>query len=463
LTSLAALGVSVGDDAEDLVALLLHSQGLKGQGNLPLHPGKLRLTQELAGGDIPVDRVFFAMADRSGDKADLGPFFAGLYHLPLYLFRHRPPVLHVGNRFLELFRHIGADGELDPAEAAMVCLFAVPEEIVLVACGIGTEVHVLHSFREHIERLLEHPELFKACGHVPVPELGVEHKFLFRPPDIERLIGSVALVTEQGICFLCCHERGVRIERRVWRGMAFLDGCNKVPVYPRESGKVLIGRRDEGFALFAFLLLTRIVEGFKIPEYRGRGRNGTMLLLAPSSFHGSPLLAGPSLRLHPVEHLREAFIPFEYFEVIHIVSPGQVEQDKREDHLFIGPSLGLHVHMGADMISQAEDRGEVEIDGETGEGGHAACLLLLFVLVGKDALWHTVFTSLVIGWFRSLILSSLVSRANGVFNYFDGESGIPASVLRTPPISLAISLRLGYVRDDQENAGHDGRDHRGRG
>jgi hypothetical protein len=93
--------------------------------------------------------------------------------------------------------------------------------------------------------------------------------------------------------------------------------------------------------------------------------------------------------------------------------------------------------MGADMISQAEDRGEVEIDGETGEGGHAACLLLLFVLVGKDALWHTVFTSLVIGWFRSLILSSLVSRANGVFNYFDGESGAaPCWSLRTGLIAL---------------------------
>jgi hypothetical protein len=102
------------------------------------------------------------------------------------------------------------------------------------------------------------------------------------------------------------------------------------------------------------------------------------------------LLTGQSLRLYPAEHLTEAFILFEYLEVIHTVSSGQVEEDKREDHLFIGPSLGLHAHMGADMVSHAENRGEIEIDGKAGKGRHAACLLLFFVLVGKDALWHNV-------------------------------------------------------------------------
>ena len=28
------------------------------------------------------------------------------------------------------------------------------------------------------------------------------------------------------------------------------------------------------------------------------------------------------------------------------------------------------MHMGADMISQAEDGGEVEVDGKAGKGGH---------------------------------------------------------------------------------------------
>ena len=41
-----------------------------------------------------------------------------------------------------------------------------------------------------------------------------------------------------------------------------------------------------------------------------------------------------------------------------------------------------------DAFSQAEDGGEVQVDGEAGEGGHAACCLLFFVLVREDALWH---------------------------------------------------------------------------
>jgi hypothetical protein len=31
------------------------------------------------------------------------------------------------------------------------------------------------------------------------------------------------------------------------------------------------------------------------------------------------------------------------------------------------------VHMGADMITEAEDGGEVEVDGKTGERGHTTC------------------------------------------------------------------------------------------
>ena len=120
-----------------------------------------------------------------------------------------------------------------------------------------------------------------------------------------------------------------------------------------------------------------------------------MLFLSPPSFLSSPLPTGEPLRLHAAEHRAEAFIFFEYLDVIHTVSTGEVEENKREDYLFIGPPLGLQMEMGADMISQTEDRGEIEVDGETGKGGHAACMLLFFILVGKDALCHNRFTSLV--------------------------------------------------------------------
>jgi hypothetical protein len=72
------------------------------------------------------------------------------------------------------------------------------------------------------------------------------------------------------------------------------------------------------------------------------------------------------------------------------------------------------MHVGADVLSQAQDGGEVEIDGKAGKGGHAARLLLLFVLVGKDALWHNVFTSLVM---------ELVSRPYSIIPVYQGQRG----------------------------------------
>jgi len=42
--------------------------------------------------------------------------------------------------------------------------------------------------------------------------------------------------------------------------------------------------------------------------------------------------------------------------------------------------------MAADVISEVEDGGEVEVDGEAGEGGQSAGRFLFFVLVGEWAL-----------------------------------------------------------------------------
>jgi hypothetical protein len=51
--------------------------------------------------------------------------------------------------------------------------------------------------------------------------------------------------------------------------------------------------------------------------------------------------------------------------------------------------------MGADVISQTQDRGEVEVNGKAGKGGHSRAGFLFFVLVGQNALCHNCLTSLV--------------------------------------------------------------------
>jgi len=77
----------------------------------------------------------------------------------------------------------------------------------------------------------------------------------------------------------------------------------------------------------------------------------------------------------------EAFIGFKDAKVVNGLAPGEVEKDKGEDNLFIGPALSLHVETGSDAFPQVEDGDKIEIHGKTGEGGHAAGGFFFFVLV----------------------------------------------------------------------------------
>ena len=113
-----------------------------------------------------------------------------------------------------------------------------------------------------------------------------------------------------------------------------------------------------------------------------------MLLLAPSFFYFPSLLSRKVSEFDPVENSAEAFICFKNTQIVHGLASGEVEQDKGHDYLFVRPALGFHMKMGRDAISQIEDGGQVKVDGKSGKGGHAACRLLFFVLVGENALWH---------------------------------------------------------------------------
>src|SRR5208283_4745597 len=358
-----AVRIPVRDDAEDLVALLLERHG--GKGELSLHARKLLLFHKFTGGDVPVNRGIFGKGDLIGNKADLGPLLARLTSV----FRDGFPFLRLGHRFFELFCHISPYGELDPAETLVLPFLAILEEIVLIAGGIGTEIDLFHSLGEHVEGFGEYPELIKSRGDVPVPELRVEDKLSLRPPDVEGLIRLVPLVGEQGVFFLRMNEGRIHVEGRFCTGMVSLDGGDEIPVYLNEAREVLIRRRDESLTPLALLLFLRVMEGCKIPKDGGPGRNGSVMLLPPPSLPGPSLLTGKPLCFYPAEHFGEALVLCKNPDVVDRVSAREVEQYQGSNNLLIRPSPNLHVHMDTDAISQAEDGGEVEVDGKTGEGG----------------------------------------------------------------------------------------------
>jgi len=59
-----------------------------------------------------------------------------------------------------------------------------------------------------------------SCGDVAVPELRVEDEMLLRPVCIERLIGSIPFIGEEGILFCSRVKGGIHIEgSRLYRVM----------------------------------------------------------------------------------------------------------------------------------------------------------------------------------------------------------------------------------------------------
>jgi hypothetical protein len=59
-------------------------------------------------------------------------------HFSLYLFHERLPFFCLGNSLLELLRHIGPYGKLNPAETFMLLVLTVLEEVMLVTGSVGT-------------------------------------------------------------------------------------------------------------------------------------------------------------------------------------------------------------------------------------------------------------------------------------------------------------------------------------
>jgi hypothetical protein len=121
-----------------------------------------------------------------------------------------------------------------------------------------------------------------------------------------------------------------------------------------------------------------LVKGCKIPENGGGRRDRAMLLLPPP-----PLLSREVFEFDPAEYAVKPLIRFQEAKIVNRLPSGEIEEDKAHDDLFIRPALDLRVEMGRDAFSQIKHGGEVEVDGEAGKGGHAACGLLFFVLVGK--------------------------------------------------------------------------------
>ena len=405
-----SLPVHIGDETEEFVLGVVEGYCLKGK-----HVGEMGLRQLFPDREIAVGLAFLRRTLSVGDKTDFSPLAGDASLLVI----EGAPLVCFTDRLLELRCHIRTDGELDPAETLMelptLAPVAVGEKVMLIAGSVGTETDRLHPGREEIKGVEEDTQLFVSGGNIPVPELRMKDTSEFGPIGIQRLVGLVSLVGEEGFFLAGLYEGGVHVERRMIYGVPLMNGSNKVGIDLFESRKKSGDGRDDRRALHRHIIS---MKGGEIAEDRRRGRNRSMSLLSPPSLHLSSFLSREPLQLDPSEYLAEPFIGFKDAKVIDGLSSREVEQGKGHDDLLIRPTLYLGLEMPRNAFSQVEHKGKVHIDRKARIGGHAACRFLFFVVVREDALCHTDFTSLAIELVGRLILSSLTIRANEVFRYF---------------------------------------------
>src|SRR5208283_5210114 len=194
---LVACDISVRHHSGDFVFHSAPIHGLKRKTELFIHSGKRLLLQGLTNRQIPVHWPILLVSYQPGDKTNLGILLDSAADLS----GKRTPISfgYFPYCFLELGRHIYPHSKLDDPEALALRLSAIGQELRLISSSIRTQTHLPHTSGNQFQCSLERPKQIKIRRNVPVPKFAQHHNTLFRPIDVQRLIGLVFLITIQSL------------------------------------------------------------------------------------------------------------------------------------------------------------------------------------------------------------------------------------------------------------------------
>jgi hypothetical protein len=82
------------------------------------------------------------------------------------------------------------------------------------------------------QALFHDAQLLVSGRHVAVAEFRIEHRSLFRPPTVQRLIRLEMLVAEQRVALVRFNQRRVHVQRRRRRGLVLALELQQHPGSP---------------------------------------------------------------------------------------------------------------------------------------------------------------------------------------------------------------------------------------
>ena len=238
------------------------------------------------------------------------------------------------------------------------------------------------------QAVLHDAQLLVPGGHVAVAELRIEHRALFRPPAVQRLIRLEPLVAEQRVALVRLDQRRVHVQRRRRRGLVLLHEAQQRLVHPPQAAQCLRHRRNERRSRHR-LRRRRIMEPLQPARQRRRRGHRPLALAPPALLQRPPFGARQQILLDRLQDRRKAAVALQPLEVFDAVAAGQVQENHRQNHLDVEPALAAgRPHMPPDRRAEPAGLDQLEIQRKTGQRGQSMAGRIGFVLEIEHALWQ---------------------------------------------------------------------------
>ena len=232
--------------------------------------------------------------------------------------------------------------------------------------ALGAQRDRLHALRQMAQALLQNAQLLVTGGHVAVAELRIQHRALFRPPAVQRLIRLELLVAMERVALVRLDQRRVHVQRRRLRRLVFVQELQQRLVHPPKAAQRLRHRRNERFSRHR-LGRVRIVEPLQPARQRRRRGRRPFALAPPAALQRPPFGARQQILLDCAQDRRKAAVALQPLDVLHAIPAREVQQDHRQNHLDVEPALAAgRPHMPPDRRAQATRLDQIEIQRKTG-------------------------------------------------------------------------------------------------
>jgi hypothetical protein len=190
----------------------------------------------------------------------------------------------------------------------------------------------------------------------------------------------------EGLALVRLDQRRIHVQRRRGRRLMRLHELQQRLVHPPKAAQLLRHRRNEGCPRDR-LRRGRIMEPLQPARQRRRRGRRPLALAPPAALQRPPLGARQQLLLDCAQNRAEPVVALQPFDVFDAIPAGEVQEDRRHNHLDVEPALApSRPHMAPNRRAEPAGLDQIEIHEKTGKGGQTVAGRIGLILEIEQAL-----------------------------------------------------------------------------